>query len=392
MKNLKKLFILLILFIPSIALADMGAPIIRPYEVVTVNVNGIDYYDHNGNVAGHLNKDETVYVEYEYENDISLAKKEGDSFKTLGNVKSLDGFVVVQDTVDPTTIQNDTSIIQYENELNALVYADSVDLQKGPASLYEKILSIKKGTTLKYKYAIDGGNNVTYIYTTYEGKSGWINILNKNVLIHNDVQYIFKNDVSTKCGTIPKNSITTPQYKSDGWSWSILVEYNNCKDLIEAPNNDIYILSNEYTEIRKLKTNKEINIYEYADDTSKIIGTAPISSEIIFITSSDSRDEKIVSYIEYNGIRGWIFDDTNEFEYISKVTDKKIEDTIKVAKNNDNSTSKTVEKEEIKKVSDNKISSRELVIICVSGAVILSLTAVVIVLLVNKKKTIKENK
>ena len=112
MKKLKKIFILLIVFISFIAInsvkADMSAPELRPYEVVVTNPSGIDYYNYKGEVAGHLNKDDKVYVIYEYDGKYTLGVKTTKyGFETqdsIGTVSTLDGFSLVDAEVDPTTL------------------------------------------------------------------------------------------------------------------------------------------------------------------------------------------------------------------------------------------------------------------------------------------------
>ena len=58
MKKILKLLLLTILFIPYIVKADMGAPILKPYDMVVTNQNGIDYYGYENSqlvIKGHLN-------------------------------------------------------------------------------------------------------------------------------------------------------------------------------------------------------------------------------------------------------------------------------------------------------------------------------------------------
>ena len=61
-------FLLTIISIQFVSLADMDAPGIEPYEAYVSNVNGSEYFDYMGNVAGKLNYGDLITVYYEFEN------------------------------------------------------------------------------------------------------------------------------------------------------------------------------------------------------------------------------------------------------------------------------------------------------------------------------------
>ena len=86
MKKFLKLFVLLLLVIPFSVYADMGAPEIKPYEVIVTNPNGIDYYDNINdlNVKGHLNYNDKVTIEYESSTSVQISM--GESYYYLKSV------------------------------------------------------------------------------------------------------------------------------------------------------------------------------------------------------------------------------------------------------------------------------------------------------------------
>ncbi|MBQ4030830.1 MAG: hypothetical protein II625_03650, partial [Bacilli bacterium] len=65
MKKLLKLLLAIIMFVPFIAKADMGAPTVRTYKAVVIKAEGITKYDDDLRKDGTLAKDSVVEVEYE---------------------------------------------------------------------------------------------------------------------------------------------------------------------------------------------------------------------------------------------------------------------------------------------------------------------------------------
>lgn len=388
MKFIKKLFILLILCVPCIAKADMGAPMLREFEIVVVNPEGIDYdpNDYNEEATGHLNKDDVVVVISEYDNQYDIGLKNSDgTYSILGQIRSLDGFSIVQEEVDPTETTKD--IKKFDSKKQALVYNEKgVSVYSGPSKVYKYLGSIKKGIKLEYQYAIDGEGGLTYIYVDYKGLKGWVEILNKNVLIENEIQYIFRVDVESECGTIPKNTILTPEYATDKWSKSALFEYNGCKTLLNVFKSDEILGLYD----GKAKSKVEIPVYDDSDKTN-LITTIPANTEYTYYAGTDATFGSIdVQYVEYEGKRGWSFATYEDYEIINIEYDKyaKLDEAKK----------KEVKKEEPKKEEKKEekklfnLNKNEFVAVCVAGGVILSLTALAVILLINKKKKAKKNK
>ncbi len=389
MKKIKKLLIIMLLLIPCFVKADMGAPMLREFEVVVVNPEGVDYEpnEYVEEATGHLNKDEVVIVMSEFNNkyDIAIKKATGEKV-SIGSIKSFDGFSIVQDEVDPTKTTNDNSITKFDTKQKAIVYNEKgVSIYQGPSKIYKVVGSIKKGTKLEYEYAIDGEGGITYIYVEYNGKKGWVEILNKNVLIENKNQYIFRVDVDSECGVIPKNTIITPEYSTDRWSKAALFEYKKCKTLLNT------FRSEEVMPLYKATAKSKIDIPVYEDsDKTNIITTIPANTEFKYYTGTDSQMGTIdTQYVEYDGKRGWSFAtyDDLDINYGEMNNDTGLKDT------KEKEAKKEIKKEtEVNKKNSNKIlnlNSKEFIVVCAGGAVVLSLTALVIIVLVNKKKKSK---
>ena len=170
MKRIKKLFVLLLLVIPFGVNADMGAPEIKPYDMVVTNPDGVDYYDsiNLSTVSGHLDKDTVITIDYENDNSYSFSYND-----THGYLKDVDNLVLVKDTFDPEkeTLPESYKLAKKEK---AIVYADEgIDIQTGPAKIYKKVGHLKKGTVVEYKYIATS----TYIYVETNNGKGWIRIL-----------------------------------------------------------------------------------------------------------------------------------------------------------------------------------------------------------------------
>ena len=403
MKNIKKILIIMLLLIPCFVKADMSAPSIRPLEIVVVNPDGVDYYSdyQTENVSGHLNNNQKVYIlteRYGYGIGEEYTTEAGSrGYRSIGYIKSLDGFVIVEDKpLNPATIENDGAIEKYSKSKSAKVYADlGVDLREGPSIFYKKITHIPKGTIVSYNYAYKSESGIVYIYTEYNGKTGWLDILDKQVLIQNDTQYIFKDDVETECGVIPKNTIQTPNFATDRWSRQTEFEYNGCKTLLNSFRSDTIL--NIYAYDRKV--GRELQIHKTSDSNSEVVGTIPANTIFTSLAGFDDiAGTGNIGYVYYEGKTGWVFASWEEFiedGNSNKESKVQIDDNIKVKK--EVAKTKKIDKKQIKDDTkkENRIlnlNKNEFVIVCVAGGVLLSLTAVVIIVLVNKKKKAKNNK
>lgn len=378
--------ILSVLWIEAVH-ADMSGPELREFEIVVVNPNGVDYYDYQGNVSGHLNKDDTVLVLYEYNKKYTIGVEKqaeyGSTHHILGYISNLEGFSIVQEEVDPTKLTDDKTITKYDSAQKAKVYADDgVDILKGPSSVYDKVGHIKKGTEITFKYSIDTIGNATHIYVEYNGVKGWVEILEEKVLLENKNQYIFRTDLSTACGTIPKNSITTPAYTTDGWSHKALFEYNGCEFLHNVFRDDDIIYIHPVNKVLGV----DVSLYEYGETTSSVLATIPTGTEITVLGSNDYPiAENNILYVEYNGVRGWIISDGEVIDYKTPVNnqdpDPEINNTIEVEEPETPAEEPTVK---------TGINPQELIVLCALGGSLLVITAIVIIILVNKNKKAKE--
>lgn len=388
MKYIKNILIALAIIISvlwiEVVHADMSGPELREFEVVVINPDGVDYYDYNGTVKGHLNKDDVVLVMYEYNGKYTLGKKEtasyGEYSKSIGDVNSLEGFSIVQEEVDPTKLTDDNTITKYDEPQKAkVVNTDGVDVYAGPSSIYKRVGHIDNGTILTYKYSTEG----THIYVEYNGFKGWAEILKGKILVQNDTQYIFSKDVVTECGTVPKNSITTPIFKTDRWTHKAVFEYNNCEFMHNTLKDEEVFGIYPYNRIPKI----DVSLYEYADTSSTVLTTIPANTEITTLAASDYfYDENVIIYAEYNGIKGWIIEDINNISFsVSSDPEEevKVEDTIKIEDIELPTKEPTGGSVEMPR---STFPLKVFILLCILGVSVLAVTAVVIIILVNRSK------
>ena len=311
MKNkLKLLVVFVLLLLPCVVLADMDAPTIKPYEMVVAAQDGVDYYDSQGNVKGHLNKDDKVIINYEFRDSYQVEINGERGYQ----LKELTGLVLVKEEMTPADLEAEgysetskgdgISLFKVTSTNNALVYAtDGVDIRKGPSKVYAKLGHVDKDQVISYSYALKYGGRVEYIYVDVSGTKGWIEILDGSVFLQNTRKYITYKEVQMSCTTIPKNTVLSPKYISDVWTHKALVEYGSCKDTVDTFRDayGVAVLSsgNYIAEV-------EMDIYEGYDQTGEKLGTIPVSASFVRKASVFIQGEEYgYVYVTYDGKTGW---------------------------------------------------------------------------------------
>lgn len=382
MKKLKLLLIALFM-IPCIVKADMGAPEIKQYEMVVIATDGVDYYPSDDAVSpsGHLDKDEKITITYEYNNTYSFNTSDDKS----GVLKDLDGVKVVNEVVDPTKEKEDSAIGKNTTSKKAIVNAEKgVDIKKGPSNAYDTVAHIKKGEKLKYDYYTD-----THIYVNYNGKKGWIEILDKKVLIESNDKYIARNEVEMSCATIPKNTILKPTYETDMWSHNYLIKYEDCEELVDIfKSSDLLYIDNS-----KAVAKSDLDVYEYNDNGGNKITTIPSGSNFTENASyGEMGEDTSYLYVTYDGKKGWVKTnyDNYEINYNEQEDEEESEEIEEAAEEivEEEQEETTGDKEEkiVEKKKEKKSSSTDYVLICVIAGVSIALAALVTILIINKKK------
>ena len=374
-KTISKILLVLVLSVPFIVKADMGAPMIRDYEAVITTDRTISCKKSGGNKSVQIGKGSIVKVYGTLDED-SIDRM---FFTTDGEYECdvKDGeFKPVNEEVLPTT-ENSYDTKTYTK---IEVIGDSVSIRKGPDEAYDEVASVPKGTFLKYRYVIEdeGQGAHSYAYVEYKGAKGWVNLIfSVTEYVENTWRkFIAAADTKTKCGTIPRNTVLSV-IKTTGIRTYILF-YNNCEFTYdyEMP---LVEFDSEYG--YGLLT-KDAKIYEYADTTSSVLGKMDKGSKIEDYAHAEyyesGTNEKRYFYVKYKDVTGWIL-----------VTDGMLDDTYY---EETTSTTTAANQETTKKAKEKKTKKKNnnIVIICSIVAVALALTATVVIIIINKKRKNKK--
>ncbi len=374
-KKVSLLVLLFLLFMPLIAKADMGAPMVRTYEAVVIKVDGADYYeqdnDWNWEKKGHLNKDDKVKIEFESTDDgeVYLAFNKGGGYYF---VKASD-VAPLEKEVKP----NGEGIIELDKEQKIRVEAkEGVEVKKGPSVAYETVGTLKKGTEATYKYEIDESG---YIYVDTGDIKGWVLTLEGTVLFSGG-DYVLADDIELTCGKVPANTVLKDTWYTDMWTGDILIEYKNCKDYFNWFKDSRFVV---YGRNITGNVTKEAVMYE-KPNMKKKVGTIPKDGKMKIYSENYIEDEydpdaKALIYVEYDGQKGWIVTDNIIYN------DEKFEDEEEKKQEVEEPKEEKKESKEDDEEEESKIDTKTIVIVCVVGAGAFALGAIATIILVNRK-------
>ena len=404
MKKVLKMLFVLMMLIPFVAKADMGAPELRSYEVEVVKEK-IEYYEHEENglkKKGEFEKGTKLKVIWEEtikgEDYLSVEIKNPDEYGLL--VKTSD-VVPLKEEVSYT----DSGVDKLDKKAKYRVYADEVEVRKGPSKSYKVVGVLKKGTTGEYQYNIIGS---AYIYVEADGVKGWVDGLGRSVLTRNDdSKYVVGKRLDTSCGTIPVNTVISGSWEAPIWDnlsnkdGASLISYKGCETFIPTFKSQ-YVANyfeNKPGDGQKVIV-QEVKVYEDAD-LKKVVGTLPAYT-IPEAIGENTLVGPSVSYVQYKNIKGWIDDMPNDKFSMEFVKDVKMPEQPKEEpkeeepkeeepkeeepKEEEKKEDKKDEKKEDKK-DKKKMDTRTLGIICVVVGLALALAGVTTIVLINKNKT-----
>ncbi len=209
MKRFLLTVLLIICFMPVVALADMGAPNTTKYDVIITNPNGVSIG--TGKRKTTIPFDTRITVNYEYEMDGELyASVEYDGI--YGEIKLSDAKIYTTDI--------DLSQFNNEGKKELYVFKEGAYLYKGPSVIYGKASDdmIPVGTTLTYNYYDE-----MWAYVEYKGTKGWIYFYGPAEM-YSDVKLAVASPIKennkvlmlkniTKLAVNPRDDVTSPDYK-----------------------------------------------------------------------------------------------------------------------------------------------------------------------------------
>lgn len=413
MKRILKILTIGALLLPMSVKADMGAPDVAPYKVIPKSEEGAPYYDcHDYSVIGNIAYNQEVKVFFEEEKDGHLYGdiliNEDDDYVCV----DLADFMTLTEVYEPDFDSEGT----YDYEADYEIYVNGskgIKMRKGPSILYDIITTIPYETTVK-TIAASGDEGVAWAYVSYNGKTGWINMLEETavykanpVRFYRDVEVydIAYGEDQKVIGKIPAQEIVTNIYTISSWTniAGYYVEYNGLKGYVD----DYFVKINEINQdkLDKLEIKANTKIYQKPKDkeVGKIKNKLVTSINGYYI--SEEMDEETYDFvyetwlcIEYNDEYVWISESSLEKdskekfnEYLENATEEDAEIQEIPEKEDEEKEEETKDSSSDKKSTKN-IRAKEIVILCVGGAIISALTAIVTIVLVNRKNKKAEKK
>ena len=405
LKSLVLLVVALFLITPFSAHADMSAPSFKPYQMQVINPNGVEYYetspsaDPGAKPVGRIPKDTIVTIYYEGTDYYSVSYKLDAEKEVSKIIHNLNGLVLIKDSFSLEDAKKDQDLTEAKTTRKALVYKEEgVSLRKGPASAYPEIARFEKGTKLEYKYSLTsygGGSGTTYIYVETDKGNGWLKVLDKEVLIENDYTYIFRVDKVTPNGTIPANTILTPEYKADEWTHEALFSYNGFEIMVKTYFDDdgTVVEIEDGPAAKKCLAKNDLIIHKTADQNSEVLGKIPAKAEFTNIGTyyyDEHTSDETDNYIEYKGIKGWFHSQGKDYEWADDDEDESEEDDEDEDEPEDEDED---EDEDDRRVpiapkpqkEDKGFSGETIVLMCTMAGITVALAALMIIILANKK-------
>ena len=401
-------FLLTIISIQFVSLADMDAPGIEPYEAYVSNVNGSEYFDYMGNVAGKLNYGDLITVYYEFEN----TEKNGliAEFRFPENLES-DMYSIDLKNIKPRESKVENFAITEKNKKELIILKEGgLELTKGPAFVYEKTgVVIPKGTKIDGYRGKDENSGLPWYYVTYKGTTGWICELDgaigtdimeyedHKILTPRKIKIYKDSNYEKSVAEIPANTIITEFLNLDPWSQGYYVTYEGKSGYIsmgDCATNFPWLDGNKSYEY---KVNyPEAKLYKEADTKSEVlIENIPEGEILKYFYSDDMRSTGWI-YTTYNNLSGWVFftedgynyrdfldfPEENEFNYEldeNEIVENNIQE-------NEVSTNEIITTGESNSKDSSFASATQIVILCAMWGLTIFVTSIVTIALVNKKK------
>ena len=387
MKKVVKFLLVFALIIPFVVKADMGAPMLRPYEAIVIKEGGIKSYDYaTMKEKGTFKKDQILNVTYEIVQDgvkyLAVEDADGNSY-----------YVKAEDVVakEEEVKVSDSWVSKEDSAIAVKVYANEVTVRKGPSIAYKEIGKIKKGDTGSYKYYV---HDSTYIYYESDSISGWVNYEENDedaVLLKKWNDFIVTKPIKLSCGTVPTGTIL-----KDIWVANVdfmrraLVEYNGCSQMVNALKSEELSYLGE-PEVYTFSV--DTKVYNDTQNQTKALIDIPKGERVIILARTpDYVDENHSFYVIYKGVKGW----TSKIAYnnLSEVEGGLNESEKESLKEQEIEIEKPEEKKEEEKKEDKKEDKKEsngfdtmtIILICVIAGLTIALTATITIILVNKKK------
>ena len=399
MKKLISLLLVILFLAVSNVKADAGGPMVIGYDVIVSNKNGAACYKYNNGKYDKTNKVLSydtvinIYEELSSNDYVSIWQESCDYVKKADLKTKKDTFGINEEGVEKLT------------EVKAVVLAKGgLNLRKGPAVAYSRITTIPQYSVITLKYRA----GTYWFYTEFNGKSGWVSAINNYLgLDSNEILFTYKEteirdvkDGNKVLGKIPAYTEITDYVNliSDGWE-THYVNYNGIKGEISyvpykvngkiklLDNAKVYNGKNVIGEVKKGEV-LDFTLQEYDED---FIFYIPSKGGVLHLRNNEVvKDYEIIQTAkDVKKTKGFIgeglFGEKKTSNTNNEPSDKPTEPS-----NNQNSNSNNTQ--EVNNNDNKNVMSKELIIICVLGSIVLALVIVIVILLINKRKQMENSK
>ena len=376
---MKKVYLLIIFMLCLITLnvkADMEGPVILSHKVMVTNKDGAICYDDGKKTDKRIPYGTTLEVFHDIEGSyISVSNDQYNCSVKYSDVSAKDQKFNIQ-SVDVVKVDPTYAVVLTKSGIN---------MRKGPSVTYSKIVTIPKGTILKLTHQA----GTYWYYTEYNGKTGWVTSMDgyigmdaREVLINYEPVNIYDSNNKTVLGKIPANTEITNYLSITAMSQSDLnyyVIYNGTKGYVR---NMLYKVDKP----GKIKLLKD---YEITDEvTNKVIKRITANQELEYTMKAGEN----AFYFPEKGIIMYL--NADDYQYITK-SDISIKKTGYIGEGLYGEEKKEIEKEEnkeeitdpaIEEETKSKMSTKDIIIICLLGGIFLALASLVVIKLINTKK------
>ena len=384
----------LLLFIPCIIFADMGAPAMEEYKATIINPDGAVLYEGDfGNYKATNKKLEygkTTIVGFEYGEYAELLEPYGVAVK-LADIELVQKDYTFKDS-------------EWSSLFGSVVLKDQV-IRKGPASAYESTgVTIPAGTKVNLRTKTGGAINSPWGYVEYNGTKGYINSydagftfgeLETTMMPYEDVKLTDANTgkviKTIKANTKLKGKI----YDLNAYTYAYYIETENEKGLVEK--NIAFVSSDKV----KFTAQKNLVVYDSLTSNKKV---TTLSKGTTFKSKMiDQYNSGMIIYYENGNDKGWInagYDDIDYSGFGERTFDNKVyteaelnPTTPEVVEPTPDPTTPEVIEPTPDPISPNQNQEQtkreipyERLFMGVVVALILCITALITVILVNRKK------
>lgn len=381
---MKKLFYLLLgvlLFLPTLVKADMGAPIIREYKASVINPNGATIYEYGEDDKYEATDDVIEYGKQVFvESEVDI--EDGFISVNLGDVE--ESYCIKLKDITLITKNYKVNKKELTDKENAIVLKE-VRIRKGPAEGYDSTgVTLEKGTNINIQWFKDSDNDETdpyegeydsdnpWVYVEYNGTKGFINTYGGTVAYRELKKEVMNStavsirDVGSKQAikTIPANTVIKSKvYLLDAWSSDYYIVYEGTEGLVDEY---LFVVKDDEKEFT---TTKKLNIYEEAgyNKKGKVKTTIPVGA--VVKSSFYSTTDACTIYYTKGDLTGWIYSDYDDDGECGLIWEEDLDD------------------EDVKKdTKSSKKTGLSILYIGVGVVIVLILIVGTTIVLVNKKK------